>query len=48
LLKLRDDLGATDNTIVVYTTDNGSEVMSLLDGGTTPSKGEKATNPDRN
>jgi arylsulfatase A-like enzyme len=44
LLKKLDDLGITDNTIVVYTTDNGAEVMSWPDGGSTPFKGEKATN----
>ncbi len=44
LLKLIDDLGAADNTIVVYTTDNGAEVMSWPDGGATPFRGEKATN----
>jgi arylsulfatase len=44
LLKKLDDLGVTDNTIVVYTSDNGAEVMSWPDGGTTPYRGEKATN----
>jgi len=44
LLKLVDDLGAADNTIVVYTTDNGAEAFTWPDGGTTPFKGEKATN----
>ncbi len=44
LLKKLDDLGIADNTIVVYTTDNGSEVFTWPDGGTTPFKGEKATN----
>jgi arylsulfatase A-like enzyme len=44
LLKLVDDLGVADNTIVVYTTDNGAEVFTWPDGGTTPFKGEKATN----
>ena len=44
LLKKLDDLGIADNTIVVYTTDNGAEVMSWPDGGSTPFKGEKATN----
>jgi len=44
LLKKLDDLGITNNTIVVYTTDNGAEVMSWPDGGSTPFKGEKATN----
>ena len=32
LLKKLDDLGVTQNTIVVYTTDNGAEVMSWPDG----------------
>jgi arylsulfatase len=44
LLKKLDDLGVADNTIVVYTTDNGAEVMTWPDGGNTPFKGEKATN----
>ncbi len=44
LLKLLDDLKIADNTIVVYTTDNGAEVMSWPDGGSTPFRGEKDTN----
>ncbi len=44
LLKKLDELGITDNTIIVYTTDNGAEVLSWPDGGTTPFRGEKATN----
>ena len=44
LLKLVDDLGVADNTIVVYTTDNGAEGFTWPDGGATPFKGEKATN----
>src|SRR5437016_866856 len=44
LLKKLDDLGIANNTIVVYTTDNGAEVMSWPDGGSTPFRGEKATN----
>jgi arylsulfatase A-like enzyme len=44
LLKLVDDLGVAENTVVVYTTDNGAEVFTWPDGGTTPFKGEKATN----
>jgi len=44
LLDLLDELGVTDNTIVVYTTDNGAEMMSWPDGGSTPFRGEKATN----
>jgi len=43
LLKQLDDLGITDNTIVLYTTDNGAEVFSWPDGGTTPFRGEKNT-----
>jgi arylsulfatase A-like enzyme len=44
LLKKSDDLGIANNTIVLFTTDNGAEVMSWPDGGTTPFRGEKATN----
>ena len=44
LLKLVDDLGVANNTIVVYTTDNGAEVFTWPDGGSTPFRGEKATN----
>ena len=43
LLKKLDDLGIADNTIVVWTTDNGAETFSWPDGGTTPFKGEKNT-----
>jgi len=44
LLDKLDKLGVADNTIVVFTTDNGAEVMSWPDGGTTPFRGEKDTN----
>jgi arylsulfatase len=44
LLKLLDDLNVADNTVVVYTTDNGAECVSWPDGGSTPFKGEKDTN----
>jgi arylsulfatase len=44
LLKKLDDLGITNNTIVVYTTDNGAETFSWPDGGTTPYRSEKNTN----
>jgi arylsulfatase len=44
LLKTLDDLGIANNTIVVYSTDNGAEAMSWPDGGTTPFHGEKNTN----
>jgi arylsulfatase A-like enzyme len=36
LLKKLDDLGVADNTIVLFTTDNGAEVMTWPDGGSTP------------
>jgi arylsulfatase A-like enzyme len=44
LLKKLDDLGITNNTIVIYTTGNGAEAFSWPDGGTTPFRGEKNTN----
>jgi arylsulfatase len=44
LLKKLDDLGIADNTIVMYSTDNGAECMTWPDGGTTPFRGEKNTN----
>jgi len=44
LLQQLDELKITDNTIVVFTTDNGAEVMSWPDGGATPFRGEKDTN----
>ncbi|MFT3771716.1 MAG: sulfatase-like hydrolase/transferase, partial [Minicystis sp.] len=44
LLDKLDTLGVADNTIVVFTTDNGAEVLSWPDGGQTPFRGEKDTN----
>ncbi len=44
LLKKLDDLGIADNTIVMYSTDNGAETASWPDGGITPFHGEKGTN----
>jgi arylsulfatase len=44
LLDLLDELGVGDDTVVVYTTDNGAETISWPDGGATPFRGEKATN----
>ena len=38
------ELGLEDNTIVMYSTDNGAECFSWPDGGTTPFRGEKNTN----
>jgi arylsulfatase len=43
LAKLKE-LGLEDNTIVMYSTDNGAETMSWPDGGTTMFRGEKNTN----
>ena len=36
-----DELGLTENTIVIFTTDNGAEKFTWPDGGTTPFRGEK-------
>jgi len=44
LLKTLDDLKITDNTIVVYTTDNGPNQWSWPDAATTPFRSEKDTN----
>ena len=44
LLDKLDELGIADDTLVMYSTDNGAEVMSWPDGGSTPFRGEKATN----
>lgn len=43
LLALLDELDIADNTIVIYTTDNGAMVSWWPDGGATPFRGEKAT-----
>ena len=44
LLDKLDELGLAENTIVMYSTDNGAEAMSWPDGGTTMFRGEKNTN----
>jgi arylsulfatase A-like enzyme len=41
VLKKLDDMGQTNNTIVVFTTDNGAESITFPDGGVTPFKGQK-------
>src|SRR5580704_11947965 len=41
VLKKLEDIGQLDNTIVVFTTDNGAETVSFPDGGITPFKGQK-------
>ncbi|HVP32784.1 MAG TPA: arylsulfatase [Steroidobacteraceae bacterium] len=43
ILKKLDDLGIADNTIVLFTSDNGAEVFSWPDGGNHPFRGEKGT-----
>ncbi len=42
LAKLKE-LGVEDNTIVMYSTDNGAESFTWPDGGTTMFRGEKNT-----
>ncbi len=44
LLNKLDELGITENTIVIYTTDNGPHFNMWPDGGITPFRGEKNTN----
>jgi arylsulfatase len=44
LLAKLDELKVTENTVVVFTTDNGAEKMSWPDGGTSPFRAEKDTN----
>jgi arylsulfatase A-like enzyme len=43
LLKHLDDTGVADNTIVIFTTDNGAEVFTWPDGGMTPFRATKGT-----
>jgi len=44
LLKLIDDLGLADDTIVMYSTDNGPHFNTWPDAGTTPFRSEKNSN----
>jgi arylsulfatase A-like enzyme len=44
LLKSLDEMGIADNTIVVYTTDNGPNQFSWPDAATTPFRNEKDSN----
>ncbi|MCL7973076.1 MAG: arylsulfatase [marine benthic group bacterium] len=46
ILDKLDELGIADNTIVMYSTDNGAEIMLWPDGGMTPFAGEKNTQWD--
>ena len=43
VLKKLEDMGQLDNTIVVFTTDNGAEAITYPDGGVTPFRGGKLT-----
>ena len=43
VLKKLEDMGELDNTIVVFTTDNGAETITFPDGGVTPFKAGKLT-----
>ena len=43
VLKKLEDMGELDNTIVVFTTDNGAETITYPDGGITPFRGGKLT-----
>ena len=43
ILKHLEDIGEADNTIVIFTTDNGAEVFTWPDGGMTPFKDTKGT-----
>jgi len=44
LLKALDDLGIANNTILIYTTDNGPHMNSWPDAAMTPFRSEKNTN----
>jgi arylsulfatase len=41
VMKKLEDMGVSDNTIIVVTTDNGTETFTWPDGGNTPFKGAK-------
>jgi arylsulfatase len=43
VLQKLEEMGQLDNTIVVFTTDNGAETITYPDGGTTPFQGGKLT-----
>jgi len=43
VFKKLEDMGQLENTIIVFTTDNGAEVITYPDGGVTPFKGGKLT-----
>src|SRR5262249_51832872 len=43
LMKALDDMGIADNTIVIFTTDNGAETFTWPDGAMTPFRASKGT-----
>jgi arylsulfatase len=43
VMKKLKDMGMDENTIVVFTTDNGTETFTWPDGGNTPFRGQKGT-----
>jgi arylsulfatase len=43
ILQHLDEIGEADNTIVLFTTDNGAEVFTWPDGGMTPFRATKGT-----
>jgi arylsulfatase len=43
VMKKLKDMGVDENTIVLFTTDNGTETFTWPDGGNTPFKGQKGT-----
>jgi len=43
VLKKLEDIGQLDNTIIVWTSDNGAQTQTFPDGGITPFKGDKLT-----
>lgn len=43
ILKHLEEIGEVDNTIVIFTTDNGGEVFTWPDGAMTPFRGTKGT-----
>ena len=43
LMQKLEDMGEAENTIVIFTTDNGAEVLTWPDGGMTPFRMQKGT-----
>jgi len=43
IMKKLDEMDEADNTILIFTTDNGAETFTWPDGGNTPFKGQKGT-----